>query len=40
MSLISDCCGVVEHGDNTGLCGDCKEPCEFWDNEDEDEEED
>ena len=35
MSLVSDCCGASEWMDETGLCGDCKEHSEFYDDEDD-----
>ncbi len=31
MELVSNCCGSPEWLDNTGICGDCKEHCEFID---------
>ena len=31
MNIVSDCCGATPWGDmiETGICGDCKEHCEF-----------
>ncbi len=35
MSLYSDCCSASPLGgmEEYGICGDCKEHCEFWDDE-------
>jgi hypothetical protein len=34
MCRLSDCCGAAEWMEGTGLCGDCKEHTEFYDDED------
>jgi len=33
--LLSDCCGALPAGgmEEYGICGDCKEHCEFYDDE-------
>lgn len=36
MSMISDCCGASTDETDYGLCPECYEHCEFYD-EDEDE---
>jgi hypothetical protein len=37
MAKISDCCGAYsEYADDIDLCPDCKEHCEFINDEEED----
>jgi len=35
--LLSDCCTAPPAGgmEEYGICGECKEHCEFWDDEEE-----
>ena len=35
VSLYSDCCGASPVGgmEEYGICGECKEHCEFWDDQ-------
>lgn len=33
--MESDCCGASEWMEDTGICGDCKEHCEFVDDEED-----
>ena len=37
MQLVSDCCGATPwlNNEDMGLCGDCKEHCEFIDLDDQ-----
>jgi hypothetical protein len=35
MSMVSDCCGAATDMEEYGLCPDCLEHCEFYDDEDD-----
>jgi hypothetical protein len=39
MSLVSDCCGAHTDMEEYGLCPDCYEHCEFYDDEEDEEDE-
>ena len=38
MSMVSDCCGAATDMTEYGLCPDCMEHCEFYDDEDDEDE--
>ena len=35
MSMVSDCCGAATDMTEYGLCPDCYEHCEFYDDEED-----
>ena len=40
MSELSECCDAPAWGElETGICSACKEHCEFWDDEEDEENE-